>query len=311
MDQTPSGYRSQPRRRPLIGICTYRTQSRDGGFVIEGQLSSYQEAVWQSGGQPVLIPTLQFVNGPALFEDIWNVLLPLDGILLAGGTDVEAGYFDELPHPQSQAPDYYRDAWEFMVARIALARHLPVLGICRGAQLMNAACGGTLWQDLRDRQDVSNQVFRAHSPRRVSAHTFQRCTIHFDAASSMSATLRMPHSLDVYCLHHQAVRELAPIFRPCATSDGFCHAFERRDSAFGWGIQFHAEEDIAQEWSQRLFRIFTQVCARTQQGDDETLYMLLRPLLDDPDVTHFHRFICSAKSLEERTARHTEQEVSA
>src|SRR5438477_11688992 len=110
---------------PLIGITPCR------------MLPDYVESVRRAGGEPCVLQ----INVAASLKD-------LDGVLLTGGGDIDPMHYKEAPHPKTNPPDQARDGFELELARLALHSGLPVLGVCRGLQVMNVAAGGTLIQDI-------------------------------------------------------------------------------------------------------------------------------------------------------------------
>ena len=131
--------------RPVIGITCYVEPARWGVWDIPAALlpQAYVEAVAQAGGLPLLVPP----DGAA---DPDGLLDRLDGIVLAGGADIDPATYDESMHPATAGVRSDRDGAELPLAKAALARDMPVLGICRGAQILNVARGGTLVQHLPD-----------------------------------------------------------------------------------------------------------------------------------------------------------------
>ena len=184
---------------------------------------NYIEHVQRAGGVAVLIPP-----DPVLVEDPGRVLGRLDGLLLVGGVDVGASEYGEEPHPLAEAPVPLRDAVESALAREAMARGLPVLGICRGAQVINVAAGGTLVQHLPD------VLGHSEHRRRVGHFEGNEHDVDIEPGSrAMEAAGGSPHR--VVSHHHQAVGEVG---------DGLPEAIEG-DEDGGWllGVQWHPEAD--------------------------------------------------------------------
>jgi putative glutamine amidotransferase len=195
---------------------------------------NYIEHVQRAGGVAVLIPP-----DPVLVEDPGRVLSRLDGLLLVGGVDVGATEYGEEPHPLAEAPVPLRDAVESALAREAMVRGLPVLGICRGAQVINVAAGGTLVQHLPD--VLGNEEHR----RRVGHFEGNEHDVDIEPGSrAMTAAGGSPHR--VVSHHHQAVGEVGDGLRVTAraTADGLPEAIEG-DEDGGWllGVQWHPEAD--------------------------------------------------------------------
>ncbi len=130
--------------RPRIGITTYLEPARWGVWDQPATLlpHAYVEVLHRAGGVPVLLPPLP--DGAA------DVLIGVDGLLLAGGADVDPERYGAPPQEGTDRPRRDRDGWEFGLLAVALAQRMPVLGVCRGAQVLNVAAGGTLHQHLPD-----------------------------------------------------------------------------------------------------------------------------------------------------------------
>ncbi|MDI3317660.1 MAG: asparaginase [Bacillota bacterium] len=245
--------------RPRIGIPAGRADaSADAAFHVG---ADYVRAVEAAGGLPVLLPAGE---GPVLPEE---ALRGVDGLLLAGGGDVAPGLYGEQPHPRLGPVEPDRDRWELALARRALAAGLPVLGICRGIQVLNVADGGTLYQDLEAQLPDALQ----HAQKAPRWHRSHPVRIE---PESLLARLVGAGELAVNSFHHQAVREVAPGWRVTAVApDGVVEAMERPDLPFALGIQFHAENLVARE--PRFLRIFQGLveaaAARGRHAEAEVL----------------------------------------
>ncbi|MFD0665584.1 gamma-glutamyl-gamma-aminobutyrate hydrolase family protein [Thermocatellispora tengchongensis] len=143
--------------RPLIGITCYVETARYTVWEARASLlpHDYVEQVARAGGQPVILPP---AGEPAALVE------RLDGLILAGGGDIDPGRYGAEPHPRTGYVRGFRDDAEFALAGAALERELPFLGVCRGLQVLNVALGGTLHQHLPDVVGHSG-----HSPRRASS----------------------------------------------------------------------------------------------------------------------------------------------
>jgi putative glutamine amidotransferase len=194
---------------------------------------NYIEQVQRAGGVAVLIPP-----DPVLVEDPGRVLGRLDGLLLVGGVDVGAAEYGEEPHPLAETPIPLRDAVESALVREAMARGLPTLGICRGAQVINVAAGGTLVQHLPD--VLGNDEHR----RRVGHFAGNEHDVDIAPGSrAMDAAGGSPHR--VVSHHHQAVGELGDGLHVTARAvgDGFPEAIEGDGDGWLLGVQWHPEAD--------------------------------------------------------------------
>lgn len=219
--------------KPIIGItCDYDySQSRI-------QLAdSYYRAISQAGGVPMLIAY-------SSVEDMKRVLDIVEGLLFTGGGDVDPCYFGELASPKLGSISPIRDEMELSLCREALDRDLPVLGICRGAQLINVAMGGTVYQDLESQwcretgRYMENKLLK-HS--QVAPGWYGIHEVSFEEGSKIEAIMGVK-AIRVNSFHHQAVCKPAPGFSITAWSpDGVAEAIESVKHRFAIGVQWHPE----------------------------------------------------------------------
>jgi putative glutamine amidotransferase len=205
----------------------------------------YAEALRQAGIEPVSITP----DNPRSLDGLL-------GLVLSGGQDVNPKMYGSAPHPNAEPPDDRRDELEASLLRQALESDLPVLAICRGMQLFNVVHGGTLIQDLEnlDAHRVVNNPDRA-----LPAHD-----IIVQPGSQLAAILGAGHHR-VNSRHHQAIERVGAGLRVTATStpDGVIEALERPDLAFAVAVQWHPEDQVTRDPSQRkLFEAFAQALAR-------------------------------------------------
>ncbi len=190
----------------------------------------YVDAVVAAGGAPLLIPM-------GLDEESLDRIYRLiDGVLLPGGDDVSPKLYGEHPHPALGAVSAARDALELEIATRALAEGLPILGICRGVQLLAVAAGGTLWQDVPSQYESTlGHDVREHG-RDHLCHE-----IEVVEGSRLQAAIGSTRAT-VNSFHHQAVRDLPKRFRVTARAgDGIIEAIETDDDRFVLGVQCHPE----------------------------------------------------------------------
>ena len=210
--------------RPLIGISTYREQARWGVWDVPAVLlpASYADAVADGGGEPVLLPT---GSGTA------EVVARLDGLVLAGGADVDPTRYGAVPGPHT-VPRPDRDAAELAVLQGALDGDLPLLAICRCMQLLNVALGGNLLQHL---PDVEGAGAHAQAP-----GMFARREVRTAPESAVAQFLGPTAAVD--CHHHQALDRIAPGLTAVAwAEDGLVEAVEAPGRRFCLGVQWHPE----------------------------------------------------------------------
>jgi putative glutamine amidotransferase len=219
--------------RPLIGICTYFDEIRWGAWQDRAAMvpAGYVGAVQRAGGIALLLPPdREAVDDPDPLLD------PLDGLILAGGVDVGPATYGADPHPETDPPNELRDAFELAMARRALEREIPLLGICRGMQVMNVAAGGTLHQHLPD--------IVGHDEHRVELGTFNEHAVRLaDGSLAARATGERVHRTKSH--HHQGIDAVGEGFVVTGWSelDELPEAIEDPGRRFALGVQWHPEAD--------------------------------------------------------------------
>ncbi len=218
--------------KPLIGISCGTFHDRAWCPPSFGHRQTYVDAIIQAGGAPLLIPPVQDeVTLRALYER-------LDGVLFAGGGDIEPIHYGAEAHPQLGVTDPQRDTAELPMARWALADGKPILGICRGIQVLNVALGGSLYQDLPSEipSDLHHNLSYEREDWTLLAHEIRI------APGSRLAHMLGTERLRTNSLHHQAVREIAAGLRAVAWApDGVIEALESTGHSFVVGVQGHPE----------------------------------------------------------------------
>lgn len=199
---------------------------------------AYRRALEAAGAEVVeLGPETMLARAADL--DPQAALEGLDGLLLPGGADIDPRLYGEREVHPSVRVTPERDRLELGLARAALARGLPVLGICRGIQTLNVAAGGDLWQDLPS-QYPGALVHKEPDEDRDRRRLLHPVTLSPD---SLTGRLLDCRELPVNSIHHQAVRRVAPGFRVVATApDGVVEAIESTEAPFVLGVQWHPEE---------------------------------------------------------------------
>lgn len=182
-----------------------------------------------------------------------------DGLLLAGGPDVDPARYGESPATPTLEVRASRDVHDFAAFAAAEAEGAPVFGICRGLQVVNVALGGTLWQDLPSQRDrgVAHDTDAAGRARDFRAHAVRPRA--GGAPSPFAAALA--RTADVNSRHHQAVKDLAAPLAPLAASpDDLVEAFERPGGAWLAAVQWHPEDLAADPRQLALFQVFLDAC---------------------------------------------------
>jgi putative glutamine amidotransferase len=240
-------------RPPVIGLTTYLDQAQTGVWDVPASFlpAVYFQGVTAAGGVAVLLPP-QPVD-PDIAD---RVLDSVDGLLITGGKDVDPAAYGQQPHPSTDQPARQRDAWEFALLRAALRRQLPVLGICRGAQVLNVALGGTLHQHLPD--------VIGHSGHRAGNALFATLPVRTVPGTRLADTVG--ESVNARCYHHQAIAELGDgLVVSGWDADGVIEALELPDSRFVLAVQWHPEESLD---DLRLFSAVVEA-ARAYANDKE------------------------------------------
>lgn len=228
---------------PLIGISGSMNDAEKQIFLVR----AYMQVLLKAGAVPVLLsPDMDTCA-------MTHCLNKLDGLMLAGGGDVVPSHFQEEAIPELGETTPERDALELSLLPMAMERQMPVLGICRGVQVMNVALGGNLYQDLPAQYQHETMPLLPH--RQTEAYEKPTHTVMINP-SSLLHQLVGETEIAVNSMHHQAVKRIAPLLQPVATApDGVIEALEHPALPFFLGVQWHPErlEDAA---SRQLFAGF-------------------------------------------------------
>lgn len=217
--------------RPVIGLTTYRQRAKSGVWDVQASFlpGGYIEGVTGAGGIATLLPPQPVDDAVAD-----QVVSRIDGLVLTGGKDVNPEAYGHTPHPATEEPGRERDAWEFALLHAALRRGVPVLGICRGPQLINVALGGTLHQHLPD--------VIGHTGHRVADATFASHAATVADGTRLGRLLGP--AVQTCCYHHQAIDRLGRGLIANATVDGVVEGIESTGDEFVVGVQWHPEENL-------------------------------------------------------------------
>lgn len=224
--------------RPVrIGLTTYREPAAWGVWNEPADLLpvTYADAVHKAGGMPLLLPPLAGTSGARLTSTaalVESALDAVDGLLLAGGADIDPARYGALRHPSTGGARPDRDDWEIALARAAMQRAMPVLGVCRGMQVLAVALGGTLLQHLPDATGTEEHcaVVGVHS----------RHLVRVSPGSRLGEVVAP--QVEVASYHHQAVDRLpAPLVATAWADDGTIEACEADDGSWIVGVQWHPE----------------------------------------------------------------------
>ncbi len=247
-------------KRPIIGVTTQTLQAIDGipaGLPQSDVMNQrYYIAVALAGGAPILVPLLD--DEPEALRGAYEAC---DGVLIPGGVDVDPKYFNEDPHPKLGRIDGARDRVEMQMTRWAVEDSKPLLGLCRGLQVINVTLGGSLYQDLEDQypEAIKHDYFPTYGYDRD--HLAHEVTL---TKGSRLRHLMEMERIPVNSMHHQGVKTLAPSLMASAIApDGLIEAVESTSDHFLVGVQWHPEVfEMTDPHTRHVFREFINASAR-------------------------------------------------
>jgi putative glutamine amidotransferase len=240
-----SSYKGDLLMKPVIGITT--DVGEDEKNVLK---NTYVQAVIRAGGLPMIIPV-------GIEEDVDQLVAMLDGLLLSGGNDINPMLFNEEPHEYLGEVSPSRDSSELELASRMLKTGKPILGICRGLQVLNVAVGGTLYQDLHKQNDGPILQHLQKAPNTHSSHYVQV------EKGSLLESMAGSERIQVNSYHHQSLKDVPPVFKVTGVaSDGIIEAIESTDKQFVFGVQWHPESlsVTGDTVSLRIFERFISAC---------------------------------------------------
>lgn len=217
--------------RPLIGVTTYLEQAQTGVWDVRAAFlpQVYLNGITDGGGIAIALPPQ-----PSSPEVARAVLAGLDGLVIAGGADVNPARYGQERRDVTDQPRLDRDQWEDDLLNAAIEMELPFLAICRGAQLLNVSLGGTLHQHLPD--VINDESYRP------GAGVFGAKNVTVESGTKLAELIgEAGHGVPVY--HHQAIDAIAPALNVTArTEQGVIQAVELPTVPFGVGVQWHPEQ---------------------------------------------------------------------
>lgn len=247
------------KNKPVIGISTNILTITDKPFVGHERIyvnQGYVESVTRAGGIPLLLPIVKDLQ-------LFSQILPMiDGLLLTGGQDVHPLHYNEEPHPKLGRTVEDRDKLEFSILSQMQEQKKPILGVCRGMQLINVAFGGTLYQDIPDQIPLSTLKHAQEEAPQSATHKINI------VKGSFLETLIGDTTFSCNSLHHQAVKDLASGFIVNAKADdGVIEAIVHTGPSWIVGVQWHPEMLIdTYPVMNKLFEAFIKESARRASG---------------------------------------------
>lgn len=220
-------------QRPVIGICTALERARWSVWDQQAALlpNNYLDAIRRAGGMALML-----APDPALTANPDEALDLLDGLMLAGGADIDPASYGAERHAETIETVPERDAFELALTRRAIERDLPLLGICRGMQLLNVALGGSLYQDLRTQRPDTHDHESGHYDRHVHR-------VSFAEDGLMGGWFGGRPDGRVVSIHHQGVHRLGRdmVVEAVSSDDGVVEAIRWNGGSFVCGVQWHPE----------------------------------------------------------------------
>lgn len=238
-------------RRPVIGVTSYLQRAQTGIWDLEASFlpKIYLDGIAEAGGIPVVLPPQALDEGVAA-----AVIERVDGLVIAGGVDVEPSRYGQQPHAATDAPQPLRDAWDLALLGAAIAAELPFLAICRGAQVLNVLRGGTLIQHL---PEVIGDT-------RYQLGNGEYAWMPVATAEGSRLAEIVGSQAHVHLYHHQAVDELGEgLVVTARSADGVVEGLELPSVPFGVAVQWHPERNAE---DRRLFAALTAAAIEKTAG---------------------------------------------
>lgn len=247
-------------RRPVIGITTQTLHSIDGipAALPESWVMNqrYFLAATIVGGVPWMIPLLDDDE-----ETLREIYLRLDGLLIPGGVDMDPSTFGEARHPKLGSVDPARDRVELQLTRWAIEDKKPILGLCRGIQVINVSLGGTLYQDIAEQ--VPTAIKHDYFPTAGFERDHLAHEVELTPGTRIHEVLERGR-IQVNSMHHQGIKDLAPTLVASAVApDGLVEGVERASDHFMVGVQWHPEVfEMTDPHTRHLFHEFVSHARR-------------------------------------------------
>ena len=237
--------------KPIIGITSAYCYDKN----ISSINTNYSKAIISSGGLPIILP---ITNNKKILNEL---LIKCNGLLFTGGPDLDAVHYNENNLEYSGEISPIRDFEELYLAKKCLKINKPILGICRGIQVINIAAKGNIYQDIY--KELPNKILIKHyqtAPKWYATHDI------FIQKQSKLFECFLLESIKVNSFHHQSIKDVAPFFNITAIApDGIIEAIEHTSHVFAVGVQWHIEHMYKKDASSlSLFQLFIEKCKFTR-----------------------------------------------
>lgn len=248
--------------RPVIGITPWYNEQESMTYIKRG----YMEVIYAAGGYPVLLPVIED-------KQIWQKTLEIcEGILLSGGEDIDPLYYGEESRQNNGSINPYRDSMEIWLSKMCFEISKPVLGICRGIQVMNVAAGGNLHQDIPS-ELISEKLIK-HCQKAPGWYPTHHVTLKEGSLvwQSFSKHINIEEkTVKVNSFHHQCIKQLACGFECTAVShDGIIEAIEMKGHPFAVGVQWHPEIMWQKDNKYlEIFKLFISSCLHNNSRKED------------------------------------------
>lgn len=246
--------------KPIIAIVSAYAAIKEphpfSAFTQHYCVDSYIQAVFKSGALPFMVPSFEATD-----EDLHAILSSVDGILLPGGADVDPSLYGEEKDEACGDIISSYDTFTIRLIKEARKRNLPILGICKGTQILNVAFGGSLYQDQKFWRETENPEF-VHMHMQEAKKAYH--PVLLKEGSNVSEIFHGAKQIETNSLHHQAIKEVGKgLIVTARCIDGTIETVEAEDGAFCMGIQWHPEVMYQDTLSMRnIFITFIQQCKK-------------------------------------------------
>ncbi len=216
-------------RNIVVGVSAARRDFDRSGFIREYVNEHYSDSITRGGGVPIILPITDDESMVSKYIDM------IDYLVLSGGQDISPKLYNEEFLPEVEVPDLKRDSFDMLLIKYAIKKKIPILGICRGMQIINVYFGGTLYQDLRYNENIFLKHIQGLDSPSTPVHK-----IKLQKGSFLGDNFG--DELWVNSYHHQGIKELGEglIISACS-NDGLIEGIENKDGSFILGVQWHPE----------------------------------------------------------------------